>query len=420
MPITPFRASSTEGHGGPESYEALFISALIEEGDFTPERWGVSVEDLDCWEQLYSFCTNHQASAGRAPSVDVIKRKYPEFEITSDVPPEWAAQELKREAQSRLIRSTMREAGTLLNEGDGDGARALLAALPSTSTVLRKPPAMGFDHTTLDDVFETAKVPVPWPTLISSNGGIAEGELWLMGGRLAMGKTNCATAMVARAAEEGYKVLYHSLEMPSAKILHRVRRSLCHRDRRLLSKLDGDRFEYKEALDELAAKTPGSFAVMDPSHGRCTNTELEMDLADYDLVVVDHMGLMRDPRGRRAVEDWRVQAEISNRVRESVLRTRGRLIGLVQINRAGASMDPMTTPKSSEIAGADDLGRDADVIITMQRFCKHVRRYSTEKNRDQEQVTWFSKFFPAIGDYTECNLEQAQTQAEIDDVQHER
>jgi hypothetical protein len=315
------------------------------------------------------------------------------------------------------MRTSIQTAFERLREGDNEGAREVLTSVPSFAGASRRTPASGFDVSELEERFATTKIEVPWPTLQAANGGIDEAETWLFGAFLGVGKTNMACAMAASAAKHGFNVLYHSREMSSQQILHKIRVNLASRDHKVLSLLEGTREDYKAAIDVLAGRClpGGAFAAMDPSHGRCTPAEIEVDLADYDLVIVDHLGLLQDTKGRRAIEDWRVFSEISNRMRESTLATRGRLFGLVQINRDGDYNNPRALPKASDVAGTLDLPRDADVLITMSKFSRTTRYLGTEKNRNNPEVKWFTNFRPKDGDFREITQEYAMERMQDDD-----
>src|SRR5579885_2727592 len=92
---TPLRSPNTTEQG-PETPEALLISALLTEGEFDLDRWRISLDDFACYQALARFCVSYQAHAGKAPSLTVVARKYPEFEPTPDVNPVWAASELRK------------------------------------------------------------------------------------------------------------------------------------------------------------------------------------------------------------------------------------------------------------------------------------------------------------------------------------
>jgi replicative DNA helicase len=242
-----------------------------------------------------------------------------------------------------------------------------------------------------------------------------------VGARLGQGKTNIVCGgYVARAVLEGFSVAYYSLEMPHRQIKRRINRAICQRlSKKLLAEYDSfDRDEHNKALDQLAEQVPGRFGIYDPTHGPCDVHAVRDALSEVDLVVVDHVGLMR-LGNKLAVSDWRIAAEISNRCTEETLRSNGRLLEVVQVNRQGESASPLHTPRMADIGGTDQLGQDASVGITMSRFSTSVMLHSAEKLRDGASLRWFTRFDPANARYELITRDQAPALAVKDEDQRE-
>lgn len=414
---TPLRTGSTTEQG-PETPEALLISALIEEGEFDLGRWRISRDDFDCYKALVRFCADHQEHTGKAPAAEVVLRKYPEFEITPRVDPSWAAAELRKAVASRGLRTRIGTAIELLNDDAVEDAYGTFEGL-TPPLASRRHALDGFDHTSIAEEFASSRIEIPYPTLGRATGGIAEGELWYLAARTGVGKTNIASDYAATAVNQGCSVGIFSLEIPAKAWARRVRRVLARKHRReipdLLKWLDGDdRDKTKEALDTLRELVPGTFGVFDPSHGRCTVEAVRDAMAIYDLVIVDHVGLMTTRTGQRAIDDWRVMATISNRLKEETLRSSIPMLGVVQINRQGDSNSPLRTPKISEIAQSDAIGQDGDVIVTMNRYSTSAVLHDGAKVRNGPGVKWFSNFDPKAADYSEIKRERANVLAEQD------
>lgn len=412
---SPLRPSRTDADGGgPESPEALVISALLEEGEFDPRRWKIDDDDLACFQPLWRFCMDHQQRAGRAPSFDLVQRKFPEFELTPDVDIVWAATKLREASANRKLRQRMQNALALLAEDDLEGAYGALDGF--LVPVSQKRQAVdAFDHALQEEDFAVTKIDVPWPALGRVTGGIGPGEFWVGAARPEQGKTRTATGgYVPEAMRSGFNVTYFSLEMPAYQIVQQVNRALAHRDKHLLAQLDStSREERKEALDTLRERVPGSLGVFDPSHGRCEPRDIRDALVDADLVVIDHLGLMT-LGGKASISDWRIAGEISNKVKEECLRSSNRVLGLSQINRNGDTTSPNRVPRLSELTGTDAIGQDADVVITMNRFSDSVMLYSSEKNRIGKHAMWYSRFQPDKADFAQITRSQAE-QLEVED-----
>lgn len=381
--------SADAGDQGPETPEALMISALLTSGSFDPQRHHLTEDDLECWRKLWQFGVLHHQQSGCSPSLDLVALKFPDFTFTPNVERGYAAYQLHRASNSRKLRRTIRKALTQLGEDNLEGAYDELATItrPRSS---RKPAHDAFDHSLIDMDFKVSRIPVHYRTLTRVTGGIGPGELWFWAARPGEGKTYNLCAMAATAAMAGENVRYVSLEMPARVINHRVRRMMANKDE--LTKLDSsDPMEIKKGIDQLRERVSGDVSVVDPSHGRMTSAVIREQMDEGTLVMVDHAGLMSTSDGRRAVDDWRAMAMISNSFKEDILATGVPLVAAAQLNRT-ADTAGNTPPKLSQLSQSDALGQDADVVVTQKKLSERVRAYSAEKNREGEPARWWGLF----------------------------
>lgn len=407
-PLRPQAESS-----GPQSPEALFISALLDTGEFVPARHRLDVGDLACLERLWHFCCDHQDKTGQAPALELVSRRFPEFEHTPNVRVEWAAEKLREASFARTMRSTISEAIALLGDEDVEQAVARISTLKMPAKAKRT--ALGlFDTSTYSEEALQAKMPVPYDSLGRYTGGIGPGELWYLIARQGHGKTWELCHYAARAALEGYRVTYLSLEMKARGINRRIHRYLAGRDKVLLAAL-GSPLEHERAaaVAQLQERLPGRVDTLDPGHAMMNTALVREVMEGSDLVVVDHVGLLHHGR-ERAITDWRVFATISNVIREHALSTGVPVLGAVQANRE-AETGTKAPPKLSQAGGTDALGQDADVAIAMRRLSEHVRVHQLVKNREGEEVRWWTQFDPARGLYGEITREKAETLGAIDE-----
>lgn len=412
MPVSPQPAP--DDNGPSDSPEALFISSLIETGDFVPDKFHIKEDDLYCWQSLFRFCTDHQQLSGKAPARSLLKTKYPDFEIHPAIDPRWAADQLHRKASENRLRRNVANAVQLLNEGEVEKAYDTVAGL-HRPRVIAKPAVNIFDQVDESD-FAVSKLPVPFTALSRVTGGIAPGEFWLLGGRQGTGKTQLSCHYIAGMVKDGYSVRYLSCEMPAAEIAHIVQRNLARDDKKILKLLDsGDWRDKKKAVDLLRGKVAGSLDVLDPSHGRITNATIRSQQDEGpDLVVVDHIGLVHTNDGRRAIDDWRAMALISNTTKEDCLATHVPVLAAVQLNRQ-AEHGGMKPPKMSEIGGSDALGQDCDKGILMRRLSTSVMVHGAQKVRGGRNATWYTRYDPSTLDYREISKEVAMDQMNMDD-----
>jgi replicative DNA helicase len=212
--------------------------------------------------------------------------------------------------------------------------------------------------------------------------------------RLGQGKTWMLCDITARAAKCGYNVGIASLEMRDKVWGQRVALRLAGRDaavtRALRSQVLG---EQKEALDHLQKVTPGKVEIFDPSHGQVNTTSFVSEMCrDYDLVIVDHAGLLMTSDGRRAIDDWRAMAVISNTLREITLATTTSVVAAAQINREGERSGSQSPPKTSQLSQSDALGQDGDVVVTGKRLSNRVSVFDAAKVRNGPNLRWWVEF----------------------------
>ena len=123
--------------------------------------------------------------------------------------------------------------------------------------------------------------------------------------------------------------------------------------------------------------------------------------------MVDYIGLAKTDDGRRAVQDWRNVAEISNQLKEIALAKSTRIISASQINRDGAGPSPRP-PALHTLAQSDHLGNDGDVVLTMKRYGIGAGVFSVEKNRHgPSQNLFYTLYDPNRGDFSEISSDRA-------------
>lgn len=412
MPPPLRRPSSiNEDENSPESPEAMLISAYLEEGRFTPHKHRIEADDIVAWRSLWDLCLDYQNKTGVAPPMSLVKQKFPDFHPLPDLRSEWAAEQVVRAATGRTMRHGIHTALGALHEESLEEAYAELDKVRRPRG-FRREPVNVFDHNVVTDRFTMTRVEVPYSSLMSaSNGGIGQAEYWALAARLGQGKSWESCGYGARAATVGYKVGLLSFEMPGTQVAYRTLRRMAGRDTSLSSLLLSDEErDRKEAAEIIQGRVSGSFDVYDPSHGRINTTAAVRDMCEeYDFVILDHVGLMQDAQGRRAMDDWRVMATISNVIREITLETQTPILAVAQISREGERGGAWNPPKTAHISQSDAIGQDADVVITFKRPHPKGRVivHSAEKMRDGQGPTWYTHFNPGRGIFTEITRDEA-------------
>jgi replicative DNA helicase len=402
---------------GPEAPESLVISALLESGRFTPEKYHLTVDDLTCWKQMWHFCVDYQNRSGSAPPPQLIAQRFPEFEPLSGINPGWAAQQLHKAATARRMRATIGQVISLLNENEVDEAYAKISELNRPRSSAKDPISIWAPPP--EETDDPLRLQVPYQTLGRATGGVGAGELWYIAARPGEGKTMTLCDYVGNMLKQGVHVRYISLEMPGKTINKRVRR--CMANTKELKLLDSDsRTDVLAGIESLRKRIPGRLEVIDPSHGRATSLLVREQMEYGDIVVIDHVGLMSTGDGRKAIDDWRAMAMISNQLIEDKLATGIPVLAAAQLNRTAESTSERA-PKASSLSQSDALNQDGDVVVTMKRLSKTVMVHSAEKVREGEGVKWYSRFDVKRANFAEITRDQAaEYQAQDDDLAAQR
>lgn len=410
-PMRPLRPAATPT-SGPESPEALYITALLRSGTFNPARHGLSEDDCECWQEVWRFARDYSDATGSAPPLDLVTARFPDFEVLgAQVDLDWAASELARASAERALRLRISQAVQMLSVSDLDAAISSLEDMPRPLATRRAPLAL-FSEETWAEEAAVDRMPVPYDTLGRATGGIAPGELWYLIARTGHGKTWELCAYAHAAARAGRKVVFLAMEMKARAVARRLHRLAAGRDLDLVADLNSrDAALRQRAVAALAGRMSGSVEIADPSHAAMNTALVRTACEDADLVVVDHMGLLKHGSAR-AVDDWRVMALISNVVREHTLATGTPVLGAVQANREAAV--GRRPPNVAHAAQSDALGQDADVVVTMRKLSSRVRVHSLAKVRESSEVRWHSEFDPAAGVFAEISTERADTLVSID------
>lgn len=412
---TPLHPDSAQPEEPLESPEVLVLNALLRSGRFDPGAYGIDVDMLAGYQQAWMFCQDYQDKTGQPPPMELFARSFPDIEILGGtISPHWAADRLKAAHYAREVRRALGNATRLMRDGDLDGVREAIREM-SLPNPLSKPKGMS-----ITDVETVAQSGVkigfntPWPTMTAATNGHGRGEFALVGARLGQGKSWLVPGYVLAAAKMGAKVAVASCEMPMIQYTRRIHAWQAPDLKTLKLLRSSEESDRLKALAALPALT-GSVEVFDPSVMRMNLRSIEALASEYDVVWIDHVGLLADHQGKRAIEDWRVAAVISNTLKEIALRFNIALGAAVQINREGetASSAP---PKVSNLAQTDALGQDADLVVTLKRLGERSMLHNVGKNREGHNVRFWTAFEPATAHFAEISQDEANRRKLEDEV----
>ena len=398
--------------------EALLISALISTASVGEEtQYGISAADFDGYRDEYNWLINYLETYDEQPSSAIFKIKWPDFPLVEHTHIRSACEQVHMACNRRRITTAIGLATDQLHLGDAVAAHQILAeAKPKRA--LAKPRNLLTDTGHIGDLSNRGyAIELPYPTLQRFTGGIRAGNLWYVAGRPSQGKSAHLASFAKRAVLDGNRVLFYSLEMSEEEVRGRFHASLAQligypsitvnalRDGRVEEPL------YRKFIGELSERLEACGGVLDvhtPADGPVSPSVVASRCSEYDLTVIDYVGLMAQDGGGRAIDDWRVMATISNTLKTIALAQKARLLCAAQINRDGETGS--APPKVKNLSQCDALGQDGDVVLTMRAKAKNVAtHFSLEKNRHGTSgVHFFTTFDPNTGTYTEVSGDHAE------------
>jgi len=393
MTVIPLHQPTQDEH----TPEELFISALIESGDYSPTKYGVPPHAIRGWADVHRLCMDHQERAGYAPPVELVLSRFPDFPFVPGVGPAWAAIGVADQETTRDLRKTLVSASMSVRDGNNAEAIKTMREGLASITVGSSPGTNVTDFSPLYEAQEDQAAPIPPGHLSEVTGGHWAGELWMVAAVWGVGKSWTLCDHAVAAAEGGWDVHFHTLEMSTAKMLNRIHQIAL----REWAVGTFDTLEArKEAIDTWAAEC-GELTVFGPEHGRRSAAMISGQVTHRKtLVIVDYLGRMYTNDGVPAKKDWTSQSMVSQELAEVVSARRIPGLVAVQVNRQG------------DVAGSMDLERDADLIMELGRISSvetvPVRKNTLKKIRDGAPTKpWHTRFDPTAGRFGDITGEEA-------------
>lgn len=398
------------------SGESLVISALINTGN-VEEGWhyGLTREHFRGYKDEFNWVQNYLATYGDQPTKDVFLAEFNTFPFSDHADVRPACDVLFKSFGKARLREAINIGIELMGQGDVHGAwHEINAAEPQRTSA--KPKRLLTDLTFFDTWEDATRgVEVPYRTLQRHTGGIRKGNLWYLAARPGHGKTAHLCNIAMHAVLQGARVVFYSLEMSEMEVRARFHAALASYFRWpgltmqdiLTRRVDMKTYkEFIQYLDD--GRVPGTLDIHTPKDGVVSPAVVATRASDYDLNIIDYLTLMKSDTGSYAVEDWRVAATISNRLKEIALSQHSAILAASQINRDGETGD--SPPKVKNLAQSDALGQDGDVVVTLRSSPHNVATlFSLEKNRHgQSSIPFFSKFQPNEGIYTTIDADELE------------
>lgn len=205
--------------------------------------------------------------------------------------------------------------------------------------------------------------------LDNRTGGIARGELVLLGGRPGMGKSALGDVIALNAAMAGHPTLLWTGEMPAETIAERLMSSLEYPagaiPYSLASRGNIGAKQFERLCNTLPTLLPVALRIDDRaaisvSQLRASAVQARIRMKGLDLIVIDYIGLMKagNRYGGRKVDEI---GEISTALKQLARELKVGILGLHQLSRAVESRDGKR-PQLSDLRDSGNLEQDADQV----------------------------------------------------------
>jgi hypothetical protein len=400
--------------------ETLLVSALINSGDASAaNQYQITPDKLVGHRDVLNWVMDYQGRWGHVPTEEHLKVAFPGFPLSEEEDdPRWSAAEILESYYNREALKAIMAAGKLLKEGKTGQAVSLMQAV-TYSTNFKIPRSIAETDSFLTDYVkpEANRINVTWDTLQRHTNGIGPGELWYLPARPMQGKSHFLVEMATDAYMMGHSVMLVSLEMTRQQCQVRFHATAGHKvgwgdkvDAMAMLRRQYPIEDYRALLERIHQERIGNgvLDIHDLSEGFASPATIARYASDYDLVLIDYVGLMRGDSGSRSIDDWREAAKISNALKEIAMSRNCRIVAATQINREGDNHHAWMPPKLRHLSQTDALAQDGDVVVTLRNFGRMSRIFSIEKNRHGESSRlFFTNFDPNVGNFTEIPRAEA-------------
>lgn len=260
------------------------------------------------------------------------------------------------------------EVGKILDDAakEGDSTAAFEHISAPTARALRAIEARASGQ----DMRDGSRIFTGLSALDNITGGFTGGQVVVVAGRPAMGKSALGIDIATRVAQQGYSVAVFSLEMASEMIAKRL---LCRESRTnsddvnrgtLTAQEWGDLNRAQQEIDKLPIYvstetnlTPRklrSLCLTMKRRGRC------------DMAVIDYVGLMNSDDGRRNATEAERLAVISRGVKLLAKELDVPIVLLAQLNRDVEGRTDKR-PTLADLRSSGAIEQDADIVAMIYR-----------------------------------------------------
>lgn len=325
-------------------------------GEFPSELMNSFERDIIDWIVTYT------KDYGKPPTLSRLRKQYPAFTPINSSDPLEDLQQQAVHNKKRLV--TLEGLTEILAEMDEDESFDPASSVYGLSRKVSSDASGAVRYSTFDreEYFRPInQFKFHFPRLDKATGGLLDGDLAYIVGRLGIGKSTTAQWIVHHWWKDDLSVMFVSNEMLPVHIIMKLDamqgkfNPLELRIRKFTKSL---RSKVK-VIGHIAAAAKGEVIIpksrlQTPSQVLAAAAELEVD-----VVVVDGVHLMSSDYATHST--WERVKAVSNSLKQGALDLEKPILGVIQARRLGGAK----IEDSEDIAYSDALGQDADTVIAV-------------------------------------------------------
>lgn len=380
--------------------EHLYIGSCLQEGEWSPSSDGLSVDHFFTGKQMYRFLNNYVSeSGGSTPPLSLFLNMFPALQYVDDVSRKWAASQLRHKYDKQRWRMGLREIVEDVENDDLEEAREVMFQLAKAHHSNQAVDGMRLDE--IEPGVESMMLP-PLYDSIAKCGGIRVQDYILIAARTSVGKSYRLMQHAISCIRSGFNVRYFSLEMNVRYCAERMYTMILGPQW-----MDMPPKEVKQRIWEFQDAHEARLVVYDQHTDIFTPAAIRRRVQPNDVVIIDHVGLMKSRDGHRMIEDHKIAGSNSQDVKDMIEQEGVTVFAGIQANRAVG--DQM--PNDMFLQYSDSYGQDADIGIGLLRKTKDVpvtiNQIFKHRHGSLEEGRWFTNFDPKHGNFEVVAPEEA-------------
>jgi len=277
---------------------------------------------------------------------------------------EYVQEEFTTFCKNQKLKQALMDSADLLNQGDYDSIRGII------EQALKAGMDKNIGHEYLKDVESRYRedyrptVPTPWRVLNENfQGGMGPGDLGIVFGNPGGGKSWMMVAMGAHAVQQGFNVIYYTLELGEDYV---GKRFDCYFTGYSIDEVNN----HRDKVEEVMEKLPGRLIVKEypPKQASVTTVKSHIQKCEdmgfkADLVIIDYVDYLRGPSKKFAERKDEID-DVFVGVKGLAKDLKIPVLTPSQVNRMGAKDQIIEGDKA---AGSYDKLMVADFAISLSR-----------------------------------------------------